>query len=262
MPSLERLLPVLDAFGNIGHSGHKEGGKAPVPAWYVLLPAEDRAISRAWAFGTREIWDMRRLPRERDLALTYDGWFISCNFIYVQYSSVSQIFWSYCVLSFEYFFHVTSAQNSISLRYIDGLRWDAFRRHTWKCIISNPRSPLLSHCRRKSQQNLEVCHLPAISVHRMTWTLVLVPYKICSVVAALKFAGNPGKWRWDISPRFWMYWFKWTQRRGTNSLAYLIIRLLHIICCIWLQVWRDVHYLTRLCSFKGREVYLSWWTVG
>lgn len=32
MPTLDRLLPVLDAFGNIGHSGHKEGGKAPVPA--------------------------------------------------------------------------------------------------------------------------------------------------------------------------------------------------------------------------------------
>lgn len=29
MPSLDRLLPVLDAFGNIGHSGYKEGGKAP-----------------------------------------------------------------------------------------------------------------------------------------------------------------------------------------------------------------------------------------
>jgi hypothetical protein len=32
MPAVDRLLPVLDAFGNIGHSGHKEGGKAPVPA--------------------------------------------------------------------------------------------------------------------------------------------------------------------------------------------------------------------------------------
>jgi hypothetical protein len=32
MPALDRLLPVLNAFGNIGHSGHKEGGKAPVPA--------------------------------------------------------------------------------------------------------------------------------------------------------------------------------------------------------------------------------------
>lgn len=31
MPAVDRLLPVLDAFGNIGHSGHKEGGKAPVP---------------------------------------------------------------------------------------------------------------------------------------------------------------------------------------------------------------------------------------
>lgn len=31
MPGLDRLLPILDAFGNVGHSGHKEGGKASMP---------------------------------------------------------------------------------------------------------------------------------------------------------------------------------------------------------------------------------------
>ncbi|EEA25370.1 hypothetical protein TMatcc_006406 [Talaromyces marneffei ATCC 18224] len=31
MPDVARILPFLNAFGNIGYSGHKEGGKPPVP---------------------------------------------------------------------------------------------------------------------------------------------------------------------------------------------------------------------------------------
>lgn len=30
MPGVSKLLPFLNAFGNFGQNGHKEGGKAPV----------------------------------------------------------------------------------------------------------------------------------------------------------------------------------------------------------------------------------------